>query len=100
MHWQIFDRRGGARNNSRYLNEHHHGRRHGLLQYWGIRSLQCVAFYAQFEEGYTKKGLVRAQGREELARAARGGTGCKSFGWNGWSHLMVNHVITPTRIFT
>jgi len=48
------------------------------------------------DEGYAKKGLVRAHGREELARAAGGGTlGCKNVGWNGWSHLMLNHVITP-----
>lgn len=46
--------------------------------------------------GYAKKGLVRAHGREELARAAGGGTlGCKNVGWNGWSHLTLNHVITP-----
>ena len=38
------------------------------------------------EEGFAKKGLVRAPGREELARAAGGGTlGCKNVGWNGWS---------------
>ena len=31
------------------------------------------------DEGYAKKGLVRARGREELARAAGGGTlGCKT----------------------
>ncbi len=48
------------------------------------------------DEGYGKKGLVRARGREELARAAGGGTlGCKNVGWNGWSHLTLNHVITP-----
>jgi hypothetical protein len=47
------------------------------------------------DEGYSKKGLVRARGRDELARAAGGGAaGCKNVGWNGWSHLMVNHVIT------
>ena len=41
------------------------------------------------EEGFAKKGLVRAPGREELARAAGGGTlGCKNVGWNGWSHLI------------
>ena len=48
------------------------------------------------DEGYAAKGLMRAHGREELARAAGGGTlGCKNVGWNGWSHLMLNHVITP-----
>jgi hypothetical protein len=60
------------------------------------------------EDGFSKGGVVRAQGREQLARAAGGGAeGCKkpvkgpistpgdgSVAWNGWSHLMVNHVIT------
>ena len=49
------------------------------------------------EEGYKKGGLVRAKGREQLAAAAGGGSlGCKNVGWKDWSHLMVNHVITPT----
>lgn len=49
------------------------------------------------EEGYKQGGLLRAQGREALARAAGGGTlGCKNVGWKDWSHLMLNHVITPT----
>jgi hypothetical protein len=49
------------------------------------------------EEGFQKGGLVRARGREELARAAGGGSlGCKNVGWKAWSHLMINHVITPT----
>lgn len=48
------------------------------------------------DEGYGKKGLVRARGREELARAAGGGSlGCKDVGWKDWSHLTLNHVITP-----
>jgi hypothetical protein len=48
------------------------------------------------DEGYVKKGLVRAKGREEIARASGGGSaGCKNVGWNGWSHLTLNHVITP-----
>lgn len=47
------------------------------------------------DEGYGKQGLVRARGREELARTSGGGTaGCKNVGWNGWSHLTLNHVIT------
>jgi hypothetical protein len=49
------------------------------------------------EEGFQKKGLVRAEGREALARAAGGGTlGCKNVGWKDWSHIMANPVITPT----
>jgi hypothetical protein len=49
------------------------------------------------EEGFAKHGLVRAEGREALARAAGGGSlGCKNVGWKDWSHLMVNHVITPS----
>lgn len=48
------------------------------------------------DEGYGQGGLVRARGREELAKAAGGGElGCKDVGWNGWSHLMLNPVITP-----
>jgi len=48
------------------------------------------------EEGYKKGGLMRAQGREALARAAGGGTlGCKDVGWKDWSHLMINPVISP-----
>jgi SnoaL-like domain len=49
------------------------------------------------DEGFKQKGLLRAQGREALARAAGGGTlGCKNVGWKDWSHLMLNHVVTPT----
>src|ERR1700732_5228903 len=49
------------------------------------------------EEGFAKHGLVRAKGRDQLAAAAGGGSlGCKNVGWKDWSHLMVNHVITPT----
>ncbi len=48
------------------------------------------------EEGFKKGGLVRAKGREALARAAGGGTlGCKDVGWKDWSHLMLNPVIPP-----
>jgi hypothetical protein len=62
-------------------------------------------------DGFSKGGVVRAKGREQLARAAGGGSdGCKkapegeistptnggSVAWNGWSHLMENHIITPT----
>jgi hypothetical protein len=49
------------------------------------------------EEGFKKGGLLRAEGREALARAAGGGTlGCKDVGWKDWSHLMINPVITAT----
>jgi hypothetical protein len=49
------------------------------------------------EEGFAKHGLVRAVGREALARVAGGGSlGCKNVGWKDWSHLMVNNVVTPT----
>ena len=60
-------------------------------------------------DGYGKDGVIRAQGREQLAHAAGGGAeGCKkpirgdlatpgdgAVAWNGWSHLMVNPVIEP-----
>ncbi|MGD2166652.1 MAG: nuclear transport factor 2 family protein [Gammaproteobacteria bacterium] len=49
------------------------------------------------DEGFGQDGLVRAVGREALARAAGGGDrGCRNVGWNGWSHLIVNPVITAT----
>ena len=62
------------------------------------------------DDGFSKGGLVRAAGREQLARAAGGGSeGCKkpvrgalatpgdgAVAWNGWSHLMVNPIINPT----
>ena len=60
--------------------------------------------------GFAKGGVVLAQGREQLAEVVGGGSlGCKRptkgptatpgdgpVAWNGWSHLMANHVITPT----
>jgi hypothetical protein len=59
--------------------------------------------------GFTKGGVVLAKGREQLAEVVGGGSlGCKRptkgptatpgdgpVAWNGWSHLMLNHVITP-----
>lgn len=49
------------------------------------------------DEGFGQDGLVRAVGREALARASGGGDrGCKNVGWKDWSHLIVNPVITPT----
>lgn len=49
------------------------------------------------DEGFSQDGLVRAVGREALARAAGGGDrGCKNVPWNGWSHLIMNPVIRPT----
>jgi len=61
-------------------------------------------------DGFTKGGVVLAKGREQLAEVVGGGSlGCKRptkgptatpgdgpVAWNGWSHLMVNHVITPS----
>ena len=49
------------------------------------------------DEGFSQGGLVRAVGREALARAAGGGDrGCKNVGWKDWSHLILNPVIKPT----
>jgi hypothetical protein len=49
------------------------------------------------EEGFKAGGLQRASGREQLARAAGGGTAkCENVGWKDWSHLMLNPVIRPT----
>jgi len=61
-------------------------------------------------DGFGKGGVVLAKGREQLAEVVGGGSfGCKRptkgptatpgdgpVAWNGWSHIMVNHVITPT----
>ncbi len=60
--------------------------------------------------GFAKGGVVLAKGREQLAEVVGGGSfGCKRpskgptatpgdgpVAWNGWSHVMVNHVITAT----
>jgi hypothetical protein len=49
------------------------------------------------EEAFKKGGIVRGQGREKLAEAAGGGSrSCNNVGWKDWSHLLVNHVITPS----
>jgi SnoaL-like protein len=61
-------------------------------------------------DGFAKGGVVLAKGREQLAEVVGGGSfGCKRptkgptatpgdgpVAWNGWSHVMVNHVITGT----
>lgn len=61
-------------------------------------------------DGFAKGGVVLAKGREALAEVVGGGKfGCKRptkgptatpgdgpVAWNGWSHVMVDHVITPT----
>ena len=61
-------------------------------------------------EAFAKGGVILAQGREKLAEVVGGGSfGCKRptkgpratpgdgpVAWNGWSHLAVNHVITPS----
>jgi SnoaL-like domain len=60
--------------------------------------------------GFAKGGVVLAKGREQLAEVVGGGSlGCKRptkgptatpgdgpVAWNGWSHVMANHVITST----
>ena len=49
------------------------------------------------DEGFAAGGLVRAKGREQLARTARAGQeSCEGLGWGHWSHLMINPVITAT----
>ncbi|HEX5227030.1 MAG TPA: nuclear transport factor 2 family protein [Bryobacteraceae bacterium] len=61
-------------------------------------------------DGFAKGGVVLAKGREQLAEVVGGGKfGCKRptkgptatpgdgpVAWNGWSHVMVDHVVTPT----
>jgi hypothetical protein len=49
------------------------------------------------DDAFPKGGIQRAHGRDELAAASWGGKrGCKDMPWNGWSHLMVDSVITPS----
>jgi hypothetical protein len=49
------------------------------------------------DDGFARGGVVRATGREQLARAAGGGElGCRNVGWKDWLHVMVNPVVTPT----
>jgi hypothetical protein len=50
------------------------------------------------DEGVKQGGRVLAKGREALATLIGGGSkGCKTkLVWTGWSHIMVNHVITPS----
>jgi SnoaL-like domain len=50
------------------------------------------------DAGFKQGGRVLAKGREALATLVGGGSrGCKTkLAWTDWSHLMLNHVITPT----
>jgi hypothetical protein len=50
------------------------------------------------DEGFRQGGRVLAKGREALATLVGGGSrGCKAkLVWTDWSHLMLNHQITPT----
>ncbi len=50
------------------------------------------------DEGFSKGGRVLAQGRDKLAELVGGGSkGCKTkLVWTDWSHIMTNHVITPS----
>ena len=50
------------------------------------------------DAGFKAGGRVLAQGREALATLVGGGSrGCKTkLVWTDWSHLMLNHQITPT----
>ena len=50
------------------------------------------------DQGFAQGGRVLATGREALATLVGGGSrGCKTkLVWTDWSHLMLNHQITPT----
>ena len=50
------------------------------------------------DAGFAAGGRVLAQGREALATLVGGGSrGCATkLPWTDWSHLMLNHEITPT----
>jgi len=49
------------------------------------------------DDGFRQGGRVLAKGREALATLVGGGSrGCRTkLVWTDWSHLMLNHVITP-----
>ena len=51
------------------------------------------------DAGFKAGGRVLAKGREALATLVGGGSrGCKTkLVWTDWSHLMLNHEITPHR---
>lgn len=50
------------------------------------------------EAGFSQGGRVLARGRQALAELIGGGSrGCRTkLVWTDWSHLMLNHEITPT----
>ncbi len=50
------------------------------------------------DAGFAAGGRVLAKGRDALAALVGGGTrGCKTkLVWTDWSHLMLNHEVTPT----
>lgn len=50
------------------------------------------------DAGFAADGRVLAKGRDALAELVGGGTrGCKEkLVWTDWSHLMLNHEITPS----
>jgi hypothetical protein len=50
------------------------------------------------EAGFSQGGRVLARGREALAELVGGGSrGCRTkLVWTDWSHLMLNHEITPS----
>ena len=50
------------------------------------------------DAGFAAGGRVLASGREALAELVGGGSkGCETvLPWTDWSHLMLNHVITPS----
>ena len=50
------------------------------------------------DDGFKQGGRVLAKGREALATLIGGGSrGCKTpMVWTGWTHVMVNHVFTPS----
>ena len=50
------------------------------------------------DAGFGQGGRVLARGREALAELVGGGSrGCRTkLVWTDWSHLMLNHEITPT----
>ncbi len=66
--------------------------------YANLFTIDGVFIDRNSEAGFGAGGRVLAQGRDALATLVGGGSrGCETkLVWTDWSHLMLNHEITPT----
>lgn len=78
-----------------------------LVAKYAVAIVHCTNSGYDYADLYTADGWFapsrdgkvgnRWQGRERLAGAAGGGTnGCREVAWNGVTHVLSNHVITPS----